>query len=369
MQIYSVGGFVRDTLLRRKGLPVHPGDHDWVVVGETPESMVRRGYLPVGGDFPVFLHPKTHEEYALARTERKTAPGYHGFVFHAASDITLEEDLLRRDLTINAIAMDAKGTLTDPYGGVRDIERGVIRHVSEAFCEDPVRILRAARFAARFPGFSVAPETLALMRRMVEAGEADALVPERVLAEFQKGLETPVPCRMLDVLEACGLWRRLFPQVRLTTEVRARIHRACSMRLPAAMRLALITAGLEDGAAAKAFLAGMRASAEAQDYAAILGDRAELIARLASPADACALFRTCDALRRRSRMETLLDYRECVLTPDERGAATHEALLKALEAWCSVDAGAIARSAPNPREIPVRVLAARETAVSEAWPD
>ena len=190
MQIYSVGGFVRDTLLKRRGFPATPGDHDWVVVGETPESMIERGFLPVGEDFPVFLHPKTHEEYALARTERKTAPGYHGFVFHASADVTLEEDLRRRDLTINAIAMDENGSLCDPYGGAEDIARGIIRHVSEAFKEDPVRILRVSRFAARFPGFSIAPETMTLMREMVNSGEADALVPERVLAEFVKGLST-----------------------------------------------------------------------------------------------------------------------------------------------------------------------------------
>ena len=175
MRIYVVGGAVRDELL---GLPVK--DHDHVVVGATPDDMLAQGFRPVGKDFPVFLHPKTQEEYALARTERKTAPGYKGFVFHTSPDVTLEEDLIRRDLTINAIARADDGALTDPFGGRRDIERRVFRHVSDAFAEDPVRILRVARFAARYSDFRVAPETNALMRQMTEQGEVDALVPERV---------------------------------------------------------------------------------------------------------------------------------------------------------------------------------------------
>src|SRR3954449_6532735 len=179
---YVVGGAVRDELL---GLPVQDRDH--VVVGATPEEMERLGYKPVGKDFPVFLHPETHEEYALARTERKSGRGYKGFAVHAAPDVTLEEDLKRRDLTINAIAKAEDGTLIDPFGGKKDLERRILRHVSEAFVEDPVRILRTARFAARF-GFSIAPETMALMKRMVQSGEADYLVPERVWQELSKGL-------------------------------------------------------------------------------------------------------------------------------------------------------------------------------------
>ena len=175
MKIYCVGGAVRDELL---GRPV--SDRDWVVVGTTPEEMLERGFLPVGKDFPVFLHPQTKEEYALARTERKTGRGYHGFAFHASPEVTLEEDLARRDLTINAMARDETGRLIDPYGGLEDLRRKVLRHVSAAFAEDPVRILRVARFSARLPDFTLAPETLALMRRMVEEGEVDHLVPERV---------------------------------------------------------------------------------------------------------------------------------------------------------------------------------------------
>ena len=179
MKTYLVGGAVRDTLLGRE-----VKERDWVVVGETPESMVARGFRPVGKDFPVFLHPVTREEYALARTERKTAPGYRGFAVHAEPDITLEQDLLRRDLTINAMASAESGEIVDPYGGLRDLDARLLRHVSPAFSEDPVRILRLARFAARFAplGFTVAEETRELMRAMVTAGEVDALVPERVFA-------------------------------------------------------------------------------------------------------------------------------------------------------------------------------------------
>ncbi|HEY1391911.1 MAG TPA: multifunctional CCA addition/repair protein [Methylibium sp.] len=208
MQIYKVGGAVRDALL---GLPVQ--DHDWVVVGATPEAMVARGYLPVGKDFPVFLHPKTREEYALARTERKTARGYHGFSFVTAPEVTLEQDLARRDLTINAMAEDAQGRLIDPYHGQRDLEQRVLRHVSEAFVEDPVRILRLARFAARFADFSVAPETQALMRHMVEDGEVDALVSERVWQELSRGLMEKHPSRMFEVLRGSGALARLLPEV------------------------------------------------------------------------------------------------------------------------------------------------------------
>lgn len=208
MQTYMVGGAVRDALL---GLPVH--DRDWVVVGATPEEMVLAGFLPVGRDFPVFLHPDTREEYALARTERKTGRGYHGFAFHAEPGVTLQEDLGRRDLTINAMAQAGDGSIIDPYDGRRDLQGKVLRHVTEAFREDPVRILRLARFAARFADFSVAAETLALMRGMVEDGEVDALVPERVWQELARGLMEGRPSRMFEVLRECGALARLLPEV------------------------------------------------------------------------------------------------------------------------------------------------------------
>ena len=230
MKIYLVGGAVRDALL---GLPVK--DRDWVVVGASPASLLNKGFVPVGKDFPVFLHPKTHEEFALARTERKTAPGYHGFQVHAAPDVTLEDDLARRDLTINSIAAlaictELKGRLdvniamspqdwldqhllVDPHGGQQDLASKVFRHVTEAFREDPVRILRVARLAARFPDFTVAPETLALMCDMVAQGEADALVAERVWQELAKGLMEKTPSRMFEVLRDCGALERLLPEV------------------------------------------------------------------------------------------------------------------------------------------------------------
>lgn len=214
MNIYAVGGAIRDELL---GVPVQ--DRDYVVVGATPEQMVAQGYRPVGKDFPVFLHPQTHEEYALARTERKTAGGYHGFQFFYAPDVTLEEDLARRDLTINAMAREVRpdGTLTgpvvDPFNGTADLQARVFRHVSDAFLEDPVRILRVARFSARFSDFTVAPETLELMRKMVAAGEVDALVSERVWQEVSRGLMERRPSRMFSVLRECGALARVLPEI------------------------------------------------------------------------------------------------------------------------------------------------------------
>jgi tRNA nucleotidyltransferase (CCA-adding enzyme) len=207
VKVYCVGGAVRDHLL---GLPVQ--DHDWVVVGSTPEDMVAKGFQPVGKDFPVFLHPQTHEEYALARTERKTARGYQGFAVYAAPDVTLEQDLLRRDFTINAIAQDDGGNLIDPHNGIADLRAGILRHVSAAFNEDPVRILRAARFAARF-GFAIAPETLALMRDMVNNGEVDALVAERVWQELARGLMEKNPSRFFETLRSCDALAKIIPEI------------------------------------------------------------------------------------------------------------------------------------------------------------
>jgi len=210
MRIYLVGGAVRDPLLDRAVV-----DRDHVVVGATPEDMLARGFRPVGKDFPVFLHPQTQEEYALARTERKTGRGYHGFAFHADPSVTLEEDLARRDLTINAMARGEDGTLVDPFGGARDLQARVLRHVSPAFVEDPVRVLRVARFAARYAplGFRIADETLALMRRMVDDGEVDHLVAERVWQETRKALTEPAPSAFVRALRECGALRVIFPEV------------------------------------------------------------------------------------------------------------------------------------------------------------
>ncbi len=207
LTVFCVGGAVRDRLL---GLPVQ--DHDWVVVGSTPEEMAASGFKPVGSDFPVFLHPDTHEEYALARTERKVAQGYKGFTVYTSPDVTLEQDLLRRDFTINAIAEDADGNLIDPYNGQADLKAGILRHVSDAFAEDPVRILRGARFAARF-GFTFAPETMALMRTMVTNGEVDALVAERVWQELARGLMEKQPSHFFTTLRECGALKKILPEV------------------------------------------------------------------------------------------------------------------------------------------------------------
>jgi len=210
MQTYQVGGAVRDKLL---GLPVK--DHDWVVVGATPDEMRQQGYRQVGKDFPVFLHPQTHEEYALARTERKTGPGYTGFAFHAAPDVNLEQDLSRRDLTINAIAMAEDGEITDPFHGQQDLQQKILRHVSPAFAEDPVRILRVARFYARFAqlGFTIADETMSLMQQMVNNGEVDALVPERIWQESQRALAEQQPRAFFEALRDCGALARIFPEI------------------------------------------------------------------------------------------------------------------------------------------------------------
>lgn len=223
MKTYLVGGAVRDALL---GLP--PGDRDHVVVGSTPEAMCAAGFVPVGRDFPVFLHPHTHEEYALARSERKSGHGYRGFIVHASPEVTLEEDLARRDFTINAIAQNEHGELIDPWGGRADLEARRLRHVSPAFVEDPVRILRAARFMARWAGlgFSIAPETLTLMRNMVASGEVDHLVPERLFQELNRALAEPAPTAFLRTLRACGALARTLPEVDALYGIpqRARYH-------------------------------------------------------------------------------------------------------------------------------------------------
>lgn len=267
MKTYLVGGAVRDKLL---GLPTK--DRDWVVTGTTPDEMINKGFTPVGKDFPVFLHPKTHEEYALARTERKTAAGYHGFQFHADSNVTLEQDVKRRDLTINALAEDEDGNLIDLVNGQQDIQDKVLRHVSPAFAEDPVRILRIARFAARFSplGFRVANSTMKLMKDMVKAGEVDALVPERVWQEMAKALTEPAPDVFIEVLRECGALKVLFPEidrlfgvpqpVKYHPEVDTGIHtlmvlqQACLLSNDPVVRFAALTHDLGKGTTPKNIL-------------------------------------------------------------------------------------------------------------------
>ena len=260
MQVYLVGGAVRDEQL---GRPVK--ERDWCVVGATPDEMTTAGYKPVGKDFPVFLHPETNEEYALARTERKTAVGYHGFAFNTDPDVTIEEDLSRRDLTINALAMDSDGNLIDPYGGAADIRNRLIRHVSDAFAEDPVRILRAAKFAARFAelGFQLAPQTRDLMRQMVDAGEADALVPDRVWKETEEALAGPNPRVYFETLRACRAMNVLFAEIdalfgvpqpaKWHPEIDTGLHtmmvleQACKLSSDVAVRFAALTHDLGKG--------------------------------------------------------------------------------------------------------------------------
>jgi tRNA nucleotidyltransferase (CCA-adding enzyme) len=373
VKVYRVGGSVRDELL---GLPVVDRDH--VVVGATPEEMERLGYKAVGKDFPVFLHPETHEEYALARTERKVARGYKGFQIRAAPDVTLEQDLERRDLTINALARDEGGRLIDPFGGAADLERGLLRHVSPAFVEDPVRILRVARFAARF-GFAVAPETLALMRAMVASGEADALVPERVWQEFSRGLMEGNAALMLVVLAETGLLAKLLPELGLAFEhgrvandasrvlVRS-LECAAGERLGLAPRFALLALGASSAEAVSALSERLKAPGECRDLAVLAHRHAQGLRRapeLSAP-DLLELLERCDAFRRPERFGELLAVCECA----ERGARgwgripypSRTVLRRALAAAAGVDAAAIASQGEKP-EIAARVRRARIAAI------
>jgi tRNA nucleotidyltransferase (CCA-adding enzyme) len=348
MQVYEVGGAVRDALM---GMPVH--DRDWVVVGATPAALLERGYTPVGKDFPVFLHPETHEEVALARTERKTAPGYHGFAIHASPEVTLEEDLRRRDLTVNAMARAADGTLIDPHGGQRDLAEQQLRHVSEAFAEDPVRILRLARFAARWPGFAVAPETQALMRQMVEAGEVDALVAERVWQELSRGLMETRPSRFFEVLRECGALQRLMPELSRLWGVPQRpdyhpeidtgvhvmmvIDAAAQAQVPLAVRWACLCHDLGKGNTpaavlprhlgheersvklSKALSQRLKVNADCAALAeAVAAEHGHVHQSLAfSPEATLRLLERCDALRRPERFALLLQ--ACTLDAKGRG--------------------------------------------------
>lgn len=345
MKAYVVGGAVRDELL---GLPVQ--DRDYVVVGATPDEMVELGYRPVGKDFPVFLHPRTHQEYALARTERKSGRGYKGFTVHAAPDVTLEDDLRRRDLTINAMAKDEGGTLIDPFHGQEDLKKGVLRHVSDAFAEDPVRILRVARFAARF-GFSVHPSTLALMRRMVESGEADFLVPERVWQEFSKGLMEKAPERMFEVLEACGLRERLLPEISASEKLQGSL----------AVRFARLAWPLKESEV-QALCERLRAPNEVRELA-LLACRSRVAlraSRLATPQALLELLKRADAFRRPERFRELLE-----VAAHEQPVVDTPRLERALHAASSINAGQIAGKAAAGK-IAEAIDAARVAAIEKA---
>ena len=400
MQIFTVGGAVRDELL---GLPVQ--DRDFVVVGASPDQMLERGFKPVGRDFPVFLHPTTHEEYALARTERKAGHGYAGFSFHAAPEVGLEEDLARRDLTINAIARADDGALTDPFHGVADIQAQVLRHVGPAFVEDPVRILRVARFAARFTGFSVAPETVDLMRRMVSGGEVDHLVAERVWQELAKGLMEAKPSRMIEVLRECGALARLMPELdrlfgvpqradyhpEIDTGVHVMMALDHSARQGFALpvRFAVLLHDLGKGLtpasdlprhpgheARSVELVGevcscLKTPADCRDLALLVaryhGDirrgpelRAATITRLLESAD---------ALRRPHRFEQLLEACACDfhgrLGWEDKPIPDAQLFLRALDAVRSVDAAAIASHCSDAAQISGQLHAARVVAVKQ----
>lgn len=403
MQVYTVGGAVRDTLL---GLPVKDRDH--VVVGATPDMLLAQGYQPVGRDFPVFLHPITREEYALARTERKSGHGYHGFTFHAAPDVTLEADLARRDLTINAIAQAADGTLIDPCGGQADLKRRVFRHVGPAFAEDPVRILRLARFAARFPDFQVAPETLVLMQQMVRAGEVDHLVPERVWQELARGLMSEQPSRMISVLRDCGALARLLPEVDALFGVpqRADFHpeidtgahlllvvdQSARFDYPLPVRFAALLHDVGKALTPPELLprhhgheeAGIplvQALCQRLKPPADCRDLALLTVRLHGklhqtdamrPASLVRLIEQTDALRRPERLRQLLQAAHCDYT-GRLGHADAAFVLPALyqqvlDAMKQVDAAALARDCPDKSRIPERLHEARVRAVRLALP-
>jgi tRNA nucleotidyltransferase (CCA-adding enzyme) len=298
-----------------------------VVVGATPEEMVKLGYKPVGKDFPVFLHPVTHEEYALARTERKSGRGYKGFTVYASPDVTLEDDLRRRDLTINAMARAEDGALVDPFGGVNDLKTRVLRHVSEAFAEDPVRILRAARFAARF-GFRVAPETMALMKTMVDSGETDYLVPERVWQEFSKGLMEDHAEKMFEVLIACGFLSRNLPEIKAMPG---------SFAGPVAVRFASLALSSSEQEA-EALADKLRAPNDPRDLALLAVRNQARLGSAKTPEELLDVLKRTDAFRRPERFKGLLDAIKLVF---KRADVSH--LEKVQAAAAAVDAGAIAQ--------------------------
>ncbi|MBC7623568.1 MAG: multifunctional CCA addition/repair protein [Aeromicrobium sp.] len=394
MKIFEVGGSIRDELL---GLLNQ--DRDYVVVGATPEEMAALGYKPVGADFPVFLHPDTHDEYALARTERKTAPGYQGFVFHTSPDVTLEEDLARRDFTVNAIARGTDGTLIDPYNGVADVNARILRHVGDAFLEDPVRVLRGARFAARFAalGFQIAPETKALMRSITDSGELDHLVPERVWQELSRGMMEATPSKMFEVLRDCGALARLLPEVdslfgvpqsaKSHPEIDTGIHvmmvldYAAARQHPLPIRFAALSHDLGKGTTPEKYwprhpgheqssVALLDAVCERLRMPSDCRDLARMTARWHGDAHAAlqlgadkllVIMDATDALRRPARFRDFVEACAC----DHHGRLgfadspypSREFLLDALSNLQALDFGRIAQSSPN--DIPGAIQCAK----------
>jgi tRNA nucleotidyltransferase (CCA-adding enzyme) len=403
LETYLVGGAVRDRLL---GRPVR--ERDYVVVGASVDEMLVRGFKPVGKDFPVFLHPETHDEYALARTERKTAPGYHGFLVHADPGVTLEQDLLRRDLTINALAEDGQGRLIDPHGGLADLEARLLRHVSPAFGEDPVRILRLARFAARFAdlGFRVADETLELARAMVEAGEVDALVPERVWQEMERALGEERPSRFFEVLRDCGALARLLPEIdrlwgipqpeqwhpEIDTGVHVMLVLDMAARLSSELevRFAALCHDLGKGTTPAEILPRhhgheergltlidgicdrLRIPNRCRELARVTAACHGLVHKVGELRDGTILdlLERADAIRRPARFERMLmaceaDYRGRTGYA-ERPYPQGETWRRLLEAVSALDVAAIARASSEPRLIPERIRAARLLAIRMA---
>lgn len=371
MKIYEVGGAVRDELL---GLPVK--DRDYVVVGATPEEMTRLGYRPVGKDFPVFLHPQSHDEYALARTERKTARGYRGFQVYAAPDVTLEEDLRRRDLTINAMARDEQGQLIDPYGGERDLRAKVLRHASEAFAEDPVRVLRVARFAARYGDFSVAPETLALMQAMAANGEVDALVAERVWQELAKGLMEAHPSRLFEALIESHALDRIVPEFASLDPKHAALQKldaAASRGASLAVRYATLVATIDGrrrppsaalqpdaaGAPVLAVSQRLRVPSDCADLAKLTLRWIASVehARALAPQALLELLIGADGLRRPQRFRDLLSVCGYVIGAETAGEVPY--LIQAQTALTALDTKSVVASAQSSEEIPALIHAAQ----------
>jgi len=356
MQVYLVGGAVRDELLGRA-----VSEHDWVVVGSSPEQMAALGYRPVGREFPVFLHPDSHEEYALARLERKTGPGYRGFVTQFSPDVTLEQDLQRRDLTINAMARGADGILVDPYGGQRDLALRVLRHVSSAFVEDPVRVVRVARFAARFAnlGFTVADDTLQLMRTMVSNGEIHALVPERLWRELERALSEPSPEAFFDTLRACGALAVILPELHWGEIERRSLQQVVARSGEAAVRLATLLSSVSE-AAIKSLCDRLRVP---NDYRELAVLAARLLPRLQHPStlDAAAtleLFERADAFRRADRFERALLAAQSSATLDASDA-TASVLRRALPLAASISLPAAQRATLSGPAIAAALRAAR----------
>jgi tRNA nucleotidyltransferase (CCA-adding enzyme) len=362
MQVYLVGGAVRDELLGLSAL-----ERDWVVVGATPEQLQRLGYRPVGRDFPVFLHPQTKEEYALARRERKTGPGYRGFDTDASSDVTLEQDLQRRDLTINAMARSPDGALIDPYGGRADLAARLLRHVSAAFVEDPVRILRVARFAARFAhrGFHIAPETMALMRRMVESGETDALVPERVWQEMERALGEAQPAAFFDTLSECGALRVILPELAWQESDRAALRAATTLSPEVNIRLAALLAATAPELVS-ACCERLRIPTDARELALLCARLAVAFARALpwQPESVLAWLESADALRRPQRFSALL----LACQARSGNAAAGELLQRAREAVAGVALPAEQLASSNGPAIARALRAARLVVLAQQFP-